>query len=161
VTRPEPKLTPRPKPRSETKPTSTPKPKPEPKGQKITKILKRPRQSYIDTLLKLGYSYKGSLTKLLNQTTLLPGFILGKIISLINPAFTRRLPSQPGLTNKKIQEIKITKSDLGLGEFINSDFINSELINSEIINLEFSIFKSEVGSGELINSEPTNLELIS
>jgi hypothetical protein len=36
--------------------------------------------------------YKGSLSKLLNQTTLLPSFILGEIILLIDPAFTRRLP---------------------------------------------------------------------
>ena len=157
--RPEPKPTPKSEPKP--KPEAKPAPRSEPEGQKITKILKRPRQSRTDTLLKLGYSYEGSLTKLLDQTTLLPGFTLGEMISLADPAFARRLPSQPGLTDKRMQEMKITESDLGLGEFISSDFIDSEFIDSEIINSEFSIFESEVGSGELINSEPTNLELIS
>jgi hypothetical protein len=46
--------------------------------------------------------YKGSLSKLLNQTTLLLGFILGEMILLTNPAFARRLPSLVGEIDKRI-----------------------------------------------------------
>jgi len=69
-------------------------------------------------LSKLGYIYKGSLSKLLDQTTLLPSFILGEIISLADPAFARRLPSLVGETDKRIQEIEIAESEVGLGELV-------------------------------------------
>ena len=42
------------------------KPKDIIKERKVTRILKRLRQTYIETLLKLSYSYKGLLSKLLN-----------------------------------------------------------------------------------------------
>ena len=63
--------------------------------------------------------YKGSLSKLLNQTTLLPSFILREIISLTNPAFTKRLPLLIGETNKRIQEIEITESKVRLRELVS------------------------------------------
>jgi hypothetical protein len=87
-----------------------PKPEAKPKDRKITKILRRPRQSRIETLSKLGYTYKGSLSKLLDQTTLLPGFTLGEIISLVDPAFARRLPLLVGETDKRMQEMEIAES---------------------------------------------------
>jgi len=46
--------------------------------------------------------YKGSLSKLLDQTTLLLSFTLGEIILLINPAFTRRLPLLVGEIDKRM-----------------------------------------------------------
>jgi hypothetical protein len=46
--------------------------------------------------------YKGSLSKLLDQTTLFPGFTLGEMILLADPAFTRRLPLLVGEIDKRI-----------------------------------------------------------
>jgi hypothetical protein len=69
-------------------------------------------------LSKLGYTYEGSLSKLLDQTTLLPSFTLGEMISLTDPAFTKRLSSLVGETDKRIQEIEITESEVGLGELV-------------------------------------------
>ena len=67
---------------------------------------------------KLGYTYEGSLSKLLDQTTLLPGFTLGEMISLADPAFARRLPSLVGETDKRMQEMEIAESEVGLGELV-------------------------------------------
>ena len=78
--------------------------KPEAKSEdwKVIKILRRPRQSRIKTLSKLGYTYEGSLSKLLDQTILLLNFTLKEIISLIDPAFTKRLSSLIRETDKRI-----------------------------------------------------------
>jgi hypothetical protein len=102
-------------------PKSEPKPKPEakPEDRKVTQILKRPRRNRIETLSKLGYSYEGSLSKLLDQTTLLPGFTLGEMISLADPAFTRRVPSIVGETDKRMQEMEITECEIGGGELVD------------------------------------------
>jgi hypothetical protein len=69
-------------------------------------------------LSKLGYIYKGSLSKLLDQTTLLPSFILGEIILLTDPAFARRLPLLVGEIDKRMQEIEIIESEVRLGELV-------------------------------------------
>ena len=37
---------------------------------------------------KIGYSYKGALSKLLEQTSILPSFTLREIILLADPALT-------------------------------------------------------------------------
>ena len=94
--------------------------KPEAKSEdrKVIKILRRLRQSRTETLSKLGYTYEGSLSKLLDQTTLLPGFTLGEMISLADPAFARRLPSLVGETDKRMQEMEIAESEVGLGELV-------------------------------------------
>jgi hypothetical protein len=63
----------------------------------------------------------------------MPGFILGEIISLIDPAFTKRIPLVVGETNRRIQEIEVIESKIGLGE----------LINLELINLEDSLPKTD------------------
>jgi hypothetical protein len=106
-------------------PKPDPKPEAKSEGRKITKILKRPRQSRTETLSKLGYTYEGSLSKLLDQTTLLPGFTLGEMISLADPAFTRRLPSLVGETDKRMQEMEITESEVGLGELVNLELVDT------------------------------------
>ena len=62
--------------------------------------------------------YKGSLSKLLDQTILLPSFILGEIILLIDPTFTKRLPSLVGEIDKRMQEIEIAESEVKLGELV-------------------------------------------
>jgi hypothetical protein len=116
--------------------TKTTEPKPETitEGQKVTKILKRPRQTRAETLSKLGYSYEGSLSKLLDQTTILPGFTLGEMISLADPAFARRLPHSTGQTDKRMQEMEILESEVGLGEFIAEETCQFESERSADVN---------------------------
>ena len=58
------------------------------------------------------------MSKLLDQTTLLPSFTLGEMILLADSAFTRRLPSLVRETDKRIQEMEITESEIGLGELV-------------------------------------------
>jgi hypothetical protein len=84
-------------------------------------------------LSKLGYSYKGSLSKLLDQTTLIPGFTLGEIILLVDPAFTKRIPLVVREINKRIQEIEVIESKIGL----------EELTDSELVDLEDSLPKTD------------------
>ena len=58
----------------------------EPLEKRVTKILKSPRNRGVsDTLSTLGYSYENTMNKLLEQTSLLPGFTLGEMISLADP----------------------------------------------------------------------------
>ena len=67
---------------------------------------------------KLGYTYEGSLSKLLDQTTLLLSFTLEEMISLTDPAFTRRLSSLVRETDKRMQEIEIIESEVRLRELV-------------------------------------------
>ena len=67
---------------------------------------------------KLSYTYEGSLSKLLDQTTLLLSFTLEEMISLTDPAFTKRLPSLVGEIDKRMQEIEIAESEVKLGELV-------------------------------------------
>jgi len=69
-------------------------------------------------LSKLNYTYKGSLSKLLDQTTLLLNFTLKEMILFTDSAFTKRLPSLIKETDKRIQEIEITESEVGLRELV-------------------------------------------
>jgi hypothetical protein len=46
------------------------------------------------------------------------------MISLADPAFTRRLPSLVGETDKRMQEMEITESEIGLGEFVDSELVD-------------------------------------
>jgi hypothetical protein len=93
-------------------------------------------------LLKLGYSYKELLSKLLNQTTLLPSFILKEIILLINPAFTKRVPLIVGETDKRMQEIEIIKCEIGRGELINLENLLLRTKNLWIINVNILVIKN-------------------
>jgi hypothetical protein len=63
----------------------------------------------------------------------MPGFTLREIISLIDPAFTKRIPLVVRETDKRIQEIKVIESKIGLGE----------LIDSELVDLEDSLPKTD------------------
>jgi len=94
--------------------------KPEAKSEdrKVIKILRRLRQSRTETLSKLSYTYEGSLSKLLDQTTLLLSFTLEEMISLTDPAFTRRLSSLVRETDKRMQEIEIIESEVRLRELV-------------------------------------------
>jgi hypothetical protein len=96
-------------------------------------------------LSKLGYIYKGSLSKLLDQTTLLPGFTLGEIISLADPAFTKRLPLLVGETDKRIQEIEIIESKVGLGELIGLEDLLYESDDLRIIDVNPLVIKNYSG----------------
>ena len=60
--------------------------------RKVTRILKPPRNQG-GALSRLGYSYKDSLSKLLDQTTILPRFTLREMILLTNLAPTTRRTS--------------------------------------------------------------------
>jgi hypothetical protein len=63
----------------------------------------------------------------------MPGFTLGEIILLIDPAFTRRIPLVVRETDKRIQEIEVIESKISLGE----------LTDSELIDLENSLPKTD------------------
>jgi hypothetical protein len=56
----------------------------------------------------------------------MPGFILGEIISLIDPAFTRRIPLVIREIDKRIQEIKVIESKISLRELTDSELIDLE-----------------------------------
>jgi len=58
------------------------------------------------------------LSKLLDQTILLLNFTLKEIISLIDPAFTKRLLLLIRETDKRIQEIEIIESEVRLRELV-------------------------------------------
>jgi len=40
----------------------------------------------LEAMSKMRYSYEGALSKLLGQTSIPPGFTLGDMISLVDPA---------------------------------------------------------------------------
>ena len=67
---------------------------------------------------KLGYIYEGSLSKLLDQTTLLLSFTLKEMISLTDSAFIKRLLLLIRETDKRIQEIEIIKNEVRLRELV-------------------------------------------
>jgi len=69
-------------------------------------------------LSKLGYIYEGSLSKLLDQTTLLLSFTLKEMISLTDSAFIKRLLLLIRETDKRIQEIEIIKNEVRLRELV-------------------------------------------
>ena len=58
------------------------------------------------------------MSKLLDQTILLLNFTLKEIISLIDPAFTKRLLLLIRETDKRIQEIEIIESEVRLRELV-------------------------------------------
>ncbi len=89
------------------------------KEQTVTRILKSPRNQG-GVLSRLGYSYKDSLSKLLDQTTILPRFTLREIILLTNLTSTIRRTSSlvQGQTNKRILDTKITECKISIEEFI-------------------------------------------
>jgi hypothetical protein len=96
-------------------------------------------------LLKLGYIYKGSLSKLLDQTTLLPGFTLGEIILLVDPAFTKRLPLLVGEINKRIQEMEIIESKVRLGELVGLEDLLYKSNDLRIIDVNPLVIKNYSG----------------
>jgi hypothetical protein len=61
----------------------------------------------------------------------MPGFTLGEIILLVDP--TKRIPLVVRETDRRIQEIKVIESKIGLGE----------LIDSELVDLEDSLPKTD------------------
>jgi hypothetical protein len=63
----------------------------------------------------------------------MPGFTLGEIISLTDPAFTKRIPLVIGETDKRIQEIEVIENKISLGE----------LTDSELVDLEDSLPKTD------------------
>jgi hypothetical protein len=63
----------------------------------------------------------------------MPGFTLGEIILLIDPAFTKRIPLVVGEIDRRIQEIEVIESKISLGE----------LTNSELVDLEDSLPKTD------------------
>jgi hypothetical protein len=63
----------------------------------------------------------------------MPGFTLGEIILLIDPAFTRRIPLVVRETDKRIQEIEVIESKISL----------RELTDSELVDLEDSLSKTD------------------
>src|SRR6266487_3667769 len=73
-------------------PKSIGQPEPLANERKVTRILKPPRNQG-GALSRLGYSYEDSLSKLLDQKTILPRFTLGEMISLTNLAPTTRRTS--------------------------------------------------------------------
>jgi hypothetical protein len=89
--------------------------------------------------------YKGSLSKLLDQTTLLPSFTLGEIILLADPAFTRRLPSLVGETDKRIQEIEIIESKVGLGELVGLEDLLYESDDLRIVDVNPLVIENYSG----------------
>src|SRR6266536_6415016 len=94
-------------------------PEPLTNTRKVTRILKPPRNQG-GVLSRLGYSYEDSLSKLLDQTTILPGFTLREMISLTNLAPTTRRTSSlvQGQTDKRMLDTKITECEIGIGEFV-------------------------------------------
>jgi hypothetical protein len=56
----------------------------------------------------------------------MPGFILGEIILLVDPAFTRRIPLVIEEIDKRIQEIKVIESEISLGELTDSELVDLE-----------------------------------
>src|SRR6266487_176586 len=100
-------------------PKSIGQPEPLANERKVTRILKPPRNQG-GALSRLGYSYEDSLSKLLDQTTILPGFTLGEMISLTNLAPTTRRTSSlvQGQTDKRMLDTKITECEIGIGEFV-------------------------------------------
>jgi hypothetical protein len=105
-------------------------------------------------LSKLGYIYKESLSKLLDQTTLLPGFILGEIILLADPAFTRRLPSLVREIDKRIQEIEITESKVRLRELVGLEDLLYESDDLRIIDINPLIIKNYSGYSDYYSPAP-------
>src|SRR6266536_4289539 len=97
-------------------PKSIGQPEPLTNERKVTRILKPPRNQG-RALSRLGYSYKDSLSKLLDQTTILPRFTLREIILLTNLAPTTRRTSSlvQGQTDKRILDVKITEYKIGIG----------------------------------------------
>ncbi len=80
----------------------------------------KPPKNQGGALSRLGYSYEDLLSKLLDQTTILPGFTLREMISLTNLAPTTRRTSSlvQGQTDKRMLDTKITECEIGIGEFI-------------------------------------------
>jgi len=84
-------------------------------------VVKPPRSATkppgtLETLMKLGYSYEGSLSKLLSQTTIPPGFTLGDIVLLIDLVLhlAKRLVKKPRRIDRKIQETLIDESEISI-----------------------------------------------
>jgi hypothetical protein len=63
----------------------------------------------------------------------MPGFILGEIILLVDPAFTRRIPLVVEETDRRIQEIEVIESKISL----------EELTDSELVDLKDSLPKTD------------------
>src|SRR6266487_1657497 len=70
----------------------------------------------LEALSKIGYSYEGALSKLLEQTSIPPRFTLRDIISLADPALALTRKSVRTLTireiNRKIQNIEIKECEI-------------------------------------------------
>jgi len=115
------------------------------KDRKVIKILRRLRQSRIKTLSKLSYTYERSLNKLLDQTTLLPSFTLREIISLTDPAFIKRLLSLIRETDKRIQEIEITESEIRLEELVGLEDLIYRTDDLRIVDVNPLVIKNFSG----------------
>jgi hypothetical protein len=69
------------------------------------------------------------LSKLLDQTILLPSFILREMILFADPAFTKRVPLIVGEMDKRMQEIEIMECKISRGELINLENLLSRTKN--------------------------------
>jgi hypothetical protein len=94
------------------------------------------------------------LSKLLDQTTLLPSFTLGEIILLADPAFTKRLPSLVGEIDKRIQEIEITESKVRLGELVGLKDLLYESNDLRIVDINPLVIKNYSGYLDHYSSAP-------
>ena len=75
------------------------------------------------------------MSKLLGQTTMLPGFTLREMILLTNLTSTTRQSSLLiGQTNKRMQDMKVTECEMGIGDLVNGSLITeSEISIGELV----------------------------
>jgi hypothetical protein len=75
------------------------------------------------------------------------------MILLVDPAFTRRLPLLVGEIDKRMQEIEITESKVGLGELVGLEDLLYESNDLWIIDINPLVIKNY--SGYLDHHSPT------
>jgi len=85
------------------------------------------------------------LSKLLDQTILLLNFTLKEIISLIDPAFTKRLLLLIRETDKRIQEIEIIESEVRLRELIGLEDLIYGTDDLRIVDINPLVIKNFSG----------------
>ena len=122
----------------------------------------------LETLVKMGYSYEGALGKLLNQTSIPPGFTLGDMLSLVDPTQNQTKRSRtlkPGKIDRKIQDTLIDESEVGTLAFErdsvgneSSDIISERLMldsGDQVQVIEVNMLLGETFSGYSDYHSPT------
>jgi hypothetical protein len=76
------------------------------------------------------------------------------MILLVDPAFARRLPSLVGETDKRMQEMEIIESEVGLGELVGLEDLLYESDDLRIIDVNPLVIENYSGYLDHYSSAP-------